>query len=354
MKALVGTLGGVLALILGIAFSVVVGSSTAQAGCGGGVGTVNVQAIPSDAVIDGYVSEQLVNAAHIMNAAAALDLDVRAQQLGVMTAMGESGLRALSYGDNAINPDGSVADSIGLFQQQSTWGSTTDRMDPEISAALFFKRLSGVAGWQQMEPTLAAHAVQINEDPNYYAKFWPAAVSVTNELAQTYVSTGARACTAGTAAYPLNAPYMMTDGFGPRSAPTEGASSWHPAVDLVGKCGEPIYAILPGRVVVSDRLTLSIESPDGFTVSYLHSHLADRLVNIGDQVTRGQQISAVGNEAPSTGCHLDLRINVSGNKNPQVAQLATFPDAPGWVDPEAFMSLFGLELCPTDWCTRSY
>ncbi|MFJ3395356.1 M23 family metallopeptidase [Leifsonia aquatica] len=349
-----GIFGGVLALILGLVFSAVIGASTAQASCGGGAGSINVQAIPADAVVAGYSGAQLVNAGHIMNAAVALGLDVRAQQIGVMTAMGESGLRVLDYGDNAINPDGSVADSIGLFQQQHSWGSTTDRMDPEISATLFFKRLQNVAGWETMEPTLAAHAVQINADKNFYTKFWAAAVDVTNELTQSFSAAGASSCMSGEAAYPLNTPYTMTDKYGPRTAPTAGASSWHPAVDLVGKCGEPIYAILPGRVTTSDRLTLAVQSPDGFTVSYLHSHLADRLVAVDDEVTRGQQISVVGDEAPATGCHLDLRINITGNKNPDVAQLPTSPDAPGWVDPEKFMARFGVDLCPTDWCTRSY
>lgn len=72
-----------------------------------------------------------------MNAAAALGLDARAQAVGVMTAMGESSLLVLEYGDVA-GPD-----SRGLFQQRANgaWGSYADRMDPTISATNLFRAL---------------------------------------------------------------------------------------------------------------------------------------------------------------------------------------------------------------------
>lgn len=357
MKVIAGGLALVFTFVLAIVLGVVMSGSAAA--CGGGAGTVNVQAIPTDAKSGPWGADQMVNAGHIMNAAAAMKLPVRAGQIGVMTAIGESSLVNIGYGDwetsGVTNPDGSPTTSIGLFQQQNNWGSTADRMNPEKSATLFFQRLIGVQGWEQMDPSRAAHEVQINSDPNHYTKFWDQAVALTNDLAQKYGSAGgATSCTTGEAAYPLNQPYVMTDDFGPRTAPTEGASSWHPAVDLVGRCGDPIYAVLPGKVVRSDRLYLSIQSPDGFLVEYLHSHKSDRSVNVGDDVQRGQQISKVGDESPATGCHLDLRIDTTDNKNPDVAKLPTYPEAPGYVNPEDFMKIFGVEICPPSWCTRNY
>ena len=50
------------------------------------------------------LEEQLENAAQIMNAAAELQLPTQAQTIGVMTAIGQSTLRNLHHGDNAINP----------------------------------------------------------------------------------------------------------------------------------------------------------------------------------------------------------------------------------------------------------
>lgn len=158
----------------------------------------------------------------------------------------------------------------------------------------------------------------------------------------------------------------MTSGYGPRDIDVEGASTWHVAIDLQnwpGNCGAPVYAILPGTVTLSSALWLSIKYADGFVVSYLHMYKSDRLVDVGDQVVAGQQIGKTGNVPPSGGCHLDLRINVADNTNLQVAQLtlsqnetrmapATRPEHQNFVDPEQFMRLWGVEVCPDDWCRR--
>ncbi len=359
MKWVGGIVGGLLVMMFAVVFAVAMGGSAAA--CGAGGGAIDVKSIPADASSGAYNAEQMVNAGHIMNAAAAMGLSVRAQQIGVMTAMGESSLRNIDYGDwetNGVrNPDGTPTTSIGLFQQQDGWGSVADRMNPEKSATLFFARLIKVEGWEQLDPSTAAHRVQINKDSRHYTKWWDAAVTMTDQLARQYStagSSGTSSCTTGEAAYPLDKPYNYTSGFGPRRAPTAGASTWHPAIDLAGGCGDPIYSSFDGTVVRSDRLYLSIKSPDGFVVEYLHSYKRDRLVEVGDTVIKGQQISLIGNEGPTTGCHLDVRINVSENKNPKVAQLPRYPEVPNYVHPVEFYALFGVEICPPDWCRKTF
>ncbi|PPF91331.1 hypothetical protein C5C03_00465 [Clavibacter michiganensis] len=128
--------------------------------------------------VAGYSGEQLQNAAAIMNVGAAMGLDSRAQIIGVMTAMGESSLRVLDNGD-AVGPD-----SRGLFQQRGNgaWGSYEDRMNPTTSATNFFTALTKVAGWQELTPTIAAHRVQGNADPNHYARFYDSAVAVVSNV----------------------------------------------------------------------------------------------------------------------------------------------------------------------------
>lgn len=161
--------GGALALSSGI------GSTTS---CGNGtvdVATVSAQTDP----VAGYSGDQLVNAAAIMNAATALQLDSQAQVLGVMTAMGESGLQILDYGDSA-GPD-----SRGLFQQPDSWGSLADRMDATKSANLFYTHLAAIKGWEEIDPSAAASEVQGNADPTHYTAFYPAAVTVVQTLTST-------------------------------------------------------------------------------------------------------------------------------------------------------------------------
>jgi hypothetical protein len=143
---------------------------------GGSVG-VDESKLPKVAVA-GYQGEQLKNAALVINAGKALGLSARGQTIGVMTAMGESGLRILDHGD------GPGPDSRGLFQQRDNgaWGSYQDRMNPMTSATNFFKALQKVSGWEQLEPTTAAHRVQRNADPFHYQSFWPEAVEVVAAL----------------------------------------------------------------------------------------------------------------------------------------------------------------------------
>ncbi|WP_245233193.1 peptidase M23 [Microbacterium sp. dk485] len=136
-----------------------------------------------------YDADQLGNAATIMAAGGDLGLSRRDQAIAVMTAMGESSLRNIAYGDwetsGVTNPDGSRTTSIGLFQQQDGWGTREQRLDPYTAATLFYAAMLEKVPEperQQTEPTLVAHRTQINRDPQHYAKYWSLAVRVVEEL----------------------------------------------------------------------------------------------------------------------------------------------------------------------------
>lgn len=138
------------------------------------VGRIVVPAGP----IAGYCQDRLINAAHVMMAARSLGIGPHTQAIGVMTALGESGLRVLDHGDAA------GADSRGLFQQRDNgaWGTYADRMDPYISSLNFFTKLVSIPGWKNLSPGEAAHAVQVNEDPNHYDPYLPRAEAIVTAL----------------------------------------------------------------------------------------------------------------------------------------------------------------------------
>ena len=345
---------GVPAALIASLFVVIIffmsGTGSAAA-CTGSAGTVNPANIQASAM-PGFSAEQLTNAAYIMNAAAALGLDRDGQVIGVMTAIGESSLTVIDHGDTA-GPD-----SRGLFQQRDSWGGLAVRMDPTISATLFFQGLQKVSNWQSLEPTLAAHKVQRNADPYHYEKFFATADRIVTALAG-----GGGTCASGTVVLPLRPGFNMTSNFGPRGFVVDGASSWHPAVDLQhypNPCGDQIYSITSGTVSYVGGYQVTIKSPDGYDVSYLHMKLSDVSVAEGDSVTPHEPIALVGSEGPSTGCHLDLRINKKGTVNEAVAALKAGedvggpPSTYGYVNPEQFFALFGIELCPADSCHRQY
>lgn len=116
--------------------------------------------------VAGWSGEQLEHAAIVMRAGRDLGMSERDVRVAVMTAMGESSLRVLDRGDDA-GPD-----SRGLFQQRDPWGPYEVRMDAYGSAVLFYRALAEVAARDAMEPTRVAHAVQINRDPDHYARWW--------------------------------------------------------------------------------------------------------------------------------------------------------------------------------------
>lgn len=141
------------------------------------VGTISVPAGP----IAGYCQAELVNAAWIIYAANRWRANSHAMDIGVMTAIGESGLRVLDYGDVA-GPD-----SRGLFQQRSNYGSVARRMNPYNSSYDFFQRMLGIPGWQNLSPTQVAHTVQGNANPDYYTPYYPRAKTIVAALLSDHI-----------------------------------------------------------------------------------------------------------------------------------------------------------------------
>lgn len=127
-----------------------------------------------------YQGEQVLNAAYVIKAGQALNLDAHSITIGVMTAMGESSLVNLDHGDEA-GPD-----SRGLFQQRDNgaWGSYEDRMNPTIASTNFFNALVKVPGYLDLEPTIAAHRTQRNADPYHYRPYWGQAVEMVSVLTE--------------------------------------------------------------------------------------------------------------------------------------------------------------------------
>lgn len=107
--------------------------------------------------------EQARNAALISAIALERGLPARAVTIALATAMQESRLINIDYGDR---------DSLGLFQQRPSqgWGTEEQVMDPFYSTNAFYDGLMRVGGWESMEITVAAQAVQRSAFPNAYAQ----------------------------------------------------------------------------------------------------------------------------------------------------------------------------------------
>ncbi|MDN4482947.1 hypothetical protein [Demequina lignilytica] len=109
-------------------------------------------------------AEQAGYAALIAAVSEGRDLPARATTIALATAMQESSLRNLDYGDR---------DSLGLFQQRPSqgWGTEAEVQDPYYSTGRFLDSLVRVDGWQDMEVTVAAQRVQRSAFPDAYARW---------------------------------------------------------------------------------------------------------------------------------------------------------------------------------------
>jgi hypothetical protein len=109
-------------------------------------------------------TQQASIAATIAGVAADEKLPAHAVTIAYATAMQESKLHNLAYGD---------LDSVGVFQQRPSegWGTASQLKDPVYATAAFFRALTKVPGWQQMPVDQAAQAVQHSADGSAYSQY---------------------------------------------------------------------------------------------------------------------------------------------------------------------------------------
>ncbi|MEU8913127.1 C40 family peptidase [Streptomyces nigrescens] len=194
MKKVAAIAGGVvLAPVLLIAPIAVAlaGASNAQAACGeaGGAGAVDAKAMAKqvESILKGSgkgsvsvpgldnAKEQIPNAKTILATGLAKKVPARGQIVALATALQESGLRNLDYGDR---------DSLGLFQQRPSqgWGTAQQVRDPVRASTKFYEALLKVSGWQSMTVAQAAQTVQASGFPDAYAKWEPLATALQKAI----------------------------------------------------------------------------------------------------------------------------------------------------------------------------
>ncbi len=107
----------------------------------------------------------------------------------------------------------------------------------------------------------------------------------------------------------------ITSGFGARTPPKKGASSFHPALDIAAPIGTPVKAAAGGVVIYTGRLgglgNVVVVDHGGGTITE-YGHLSKILTKKGATVGQGDVIAQVGNTGISTGPHLDYRVKVGG------------------------------------------
>jgi hypothetical protein len=166
----------------------------------GSIGTVPIRShctATTNGVSYQLSPEQAGNAATIALISVKRGLPARAASIGIATALQESKLRNISYGDR---------DSLGLFQQRPSqgWGDPEEIMDPVYATNAFFDVLIKVEGYESLAITDAAQKVQKSAYPTAYADHEPEARAFASAL--TGYSTAALFCVLNAAEVPEREP----------------------------------------------------------------------------------------------------------------------------------------------------
>lgn len=139
-------------------------------------GAAAVPAVQTAALPDlGLDAEQIANAKLIIQVGRERGVPDRGIAIALATAMVESWIRNLDWGDR---------DSLGLFQQRPStgWGTPEQVRDPARSIATFYggsadpngpatRGLLDIPGWEGLPFTDAAQAVQISAYPDRYGEW---------------------------------------------------------------------------------------------------------------------------------------------------------------------------------------
>jgi len=138
----------------------------ATPGCQAGTGQ---QAWPLD-------SGQAAVAATIAGVAVRYRLPREAVTIAYATAMQESKMENLNYGDR---------DSVGIFQQRPSegWGTATQLEDPVYATTVFFRALVKIPGYTRLPVYQAAQDVQHSADGSAYQAYATVAASLAGSFA---------------------------------------------------------------------------------------------------------------------------------------------------------------------------
>ncbi len=187
-----------------------------------------------------FTPEQASNAATISAVGTTRGLPERAVTIALATALQESALRNIGYGDR---------DSLGLFQQRPSmgWGTPEQIMDPVYSAGRFYAGLEKVPGYSRLPLTVAAQKVQKSGFPQAYAKHEPDAALLAAAL--TGRTPAGLSCTAnpeeGRPGDPRKVRAELIRAFGEKAAPT--AVTGGPSAGR--SAAEPPVLVVPVRPV---------------------------------------------------------------------------------------------------------
>ncbi len=106
---------------------------------------------------------------------------------------------------------------------------------------------------------------------------------------------------------------FISSGFGFRTDPFTGGGAFHAGLDFRGPVGAPVYAAAAGTVSftgVKQGYGNCLEISHGNGLLTRYAHLSRFGAGLGQKVTAGSAIGAIGNTGRSTGPHLHFEVRI--------------------------------------------
>ena len=120
--------------------------------------------------------------------------------------------------------------------------------------------------------------------------------------------------------YPQGRPVLsgwMSSYFGRRTDPFTGKPANHRGVDFAGKVGDEIIAVADGVVTWSAERPgfgqlVEINHGNGYSTRYAHNQ--KNLVEVGDEIKKGQTVALMGDTGRATGPNLHFEVLKNGQR----------------------------------------
>ena len=105
--------------------------------------------------------------------------------------------------------------------------------------------------------------------------------------------------------------------FGQRTDPFTGKPANHTGIDFAGRMGADIYAVADGVVTYSgDRygygIMVEVNHGNGYSTRYAHN--SENLVEVGDEVRKGEVVALMGQTGRATGPNLHFEVLKDGRR----------------------------------------
>lgn len=115
---------------------------------------------------------------------------------------------------------------------------------------------------------------------------------------------------------PVNSGWVSSY-FGKRTDPFTGKPANHTGIDFAGKLGDKVVAVADGVVTWSaDRygygVMVELNHGNGYSTRYAHN--SENLVQVGDEVKKGQPVALMGETGRATGPNLHFEVLKDGRR----------------------------------------